>query len=114
MQSSILNRLSGVLVKPVKPDDKGPPTPSAHCADTGGIKLHFAWQENFSARRHAAAGRKSDYDPGADDYEMTITPDEPGSEDAEKKLIQLQIASLASRISKGGQQGQESADLLVC
>ncbi|CAE7657320.1 unnamed protein product [Symbiodinium pilosum] len=58
-------------------------------------------EDNFSARRHAAASKKSDYDPDADDYVMSVRPSEPG-DDEEKKMIQHQIASLSSRISAGG------------
>ncbi|CAE7512717.1 unnamed protein product [Symbiodinium natans] len=59
-------------------------------------------QDGFSERRHVENINKATYDPDADDYEMVVEPGEPKDDDAEKKVIQRQIASLTTRISKGG------------
>ena len=64
-------------------------------------------QDGFSERRHVENINKATYDPDADDYEMVVEPGEPKDDDAEKKVIQRQIASLTTRISKGGQAAAE-------
>ncbi|CAE7302176.1 unnamed protein product [Symbiodinium necroappetens] len=58
--------------------------------------------EGNLSRREPAACKYRGYDPVADDYEMITMPAEPGNCDAEKKMIQRQIASLSSRIARGG------------
>eukprot|EP00439_Symbiodinium_sp_Y106_P069556 s287_g11.t7 len=59
---------------------------------------------NLSHRREPAACKYGGYDPVADDYEMITMPAEPGDCDEEKNMIQRQIASLSSRIARGGAQ----------
>ena len=72
-------------------------TPSDPCQ----LRIMRHWQGNLS-RREPAACKYRGYDPVADDYEMIPMPAEPGNCDAEKKMIQRQIASLSSRIARGG------------
>ena len=67
------------------------------------LRVMRQWQGNLSHRREPAACKYGGYDPVADDYEMITMPAEPGDCDEEKNMIQRQIASLSSRIARGGQ-----------